>query len=107
LFEVWPRDMAPGFYDTVLSTCSAAGFEPRLDEQAAGNTVWGNLARGRGVALINASLAEQLPRGITLVELAHPTATLAYDAVWLQAERPLIQRSLRVAAQLASDAGWL
>jgi DNA-binding transcriptional LysR family regulator len=107
LFEVWPRDMAPGFYDTVVGTCRTAGFEPRLDEQAAGNTVWGNLARGRGVALINASLAEQLPRGITLNELAQPTATLTYAAVWHQGERPLIQRSLQTAAQLASEAGWL
>ena len=107
LFEVWPRDMAPGFYDTVVGACRTAGFEPRLDEQAAGNTVWGNLARGRGVALINASLAEQLPRGITLIELAHPTAALAYDAVWHQGERPLLQRSLQVATQLGNDAGWL
>ena len=107
LFEVWPRDMAPGFYDTVVGTCRTAGFEPSLDEQAAGNTVWGNLTRGRGVALINASLAEQLPRGITLVELAPPTATLTYDAVWHQGELPLIQRSLEVAAQLAREAGWL
>jgi DNA-binding transcriptional LysR family regulator len=107
LFEVWPRDMAPGFYDTVVGTCRTAGFEPRLDEQAAGNTVWGNLAHGRGVALINASLAGQLPRGITLVELAESAATLTYEAVWHQGERPLIQRSLDVAAQLGHDAGWL
>jgi DNA-binding transcriptional LysR family regulator len=107
LFEVWPRDMAPGFYDTIVGTCRTAGFEPRLDEQAAGNTVWGNLARGRGVALINASLAEQLPRGITLIDIRQPTATLTYDAVWHQGARPLIQRSLEVAAQLAHDAGWL
>ena len=107
LFEVWPRDMAPGFYDTVVGTCRAAGFEPQLDEQAAGNTVWGNLARGRGVALINASLAEQLPRGISLVELAGPAATLTHAAVWHQGESPLIQRILQAAAQLASEAGWL
>jgi DNA-binding transcriptional LysR family regulator len=107
LFEVWPRDMAPGFYDTVVSACRAAGFEPKLDEQAAGNTVWGNLARGRGVALINASLAEQLPRGISLVKLAEPTATLTYAAIWHQDQRPLIQRSLDTVGQLASEGGWL
>ena len=107
MFEVWPRDMAPGFYDTVVGTCRMAGFEPQLDEQATGNTVWGNLARGRGVALINASLARQLPRGIALVELTQPTPTLTYDAVWHQGERALIQRSLEAAAQLASEAGWL
>src|SRR5262249_27545245 len=27
-FELWPRDMAPGFYDTIIATCRAAGFEP-------------------------------------------------------------------------------
>jgi DNA-binding transcriptional LysR family regulator len=107
LFEIWPRDMAPGFYDTVVGTCRTAGFEPQLDEQATGNTVWGNLARGRGVALINASLAEQLPRGITLVELTQPAATLTYDAVWHQGGLPLTQRALEVAAQLVNDAGWL
>jgi DNA-binding transcriptional LysR family regulator len=107
LFEVWPREMAPGFYDTVIGACRTAGFEPTLDEQAAGNVVWGNLASGRGVALINASLREQLPRGVALVELVEPAATLTYDAVWQQAENPLIQRALDVADRLAKEAGWL
>lgn len=106
-FELWPREMAPGFYDTVVSSCRTAGFEPKLDEQAAGNTVWGNLARGRGVALINASLIEQLPRGIALVQLAQPTTTLSFDLVWHQGELPLIERTLEVAAQLATDSHWL
>jgi DNA-binding transcriptional LysR family regulator len=105
-FEVWPREMAPGFYDTVVGTCRTAGFEPTLDEQAAGNTVWGNIARGRGVALINASIAEQLPRGITLVELLQP-ATLTIDAVWRQDELPLIERTLETAAQLSAEGNWL
>jgi DNA-binding transcriptional LysR family regulator len=104
--ELWPRDMAPGFYDTVTAACRAAGFEPHIDEQAAGNTVWGNLARGRGAALINASLAEQLPAGIALVDLAQPIE-LTYDAVWPRGGRPLIERSLRVVAALAAEAGWL
>jgi DNA-binding transcriptional LysR family regulator len=106
-FEVWPREMAPGFYDTVVGICRTAGFEPTLDEQAAGNIVWGNLAAGRGVALINGSLQEQLPRGIALVELVEPRATLTYDAVWQQEEHPLIQRTLDVASRLAREADWL
>jgi DNA-binding transcriptional LysR family regulator len=107
LFEVWPREMAPGFYDIVVGTCRAAGFEPRLDEQATGNTVWGNLARGRGVALINASLSEQLPRGIVLVELAQPAATLTIDAVWNEGGLPLVERALEVVAELAEEEDWL
>jgi DNA-binding transcriptional LysR family regulator len=106
-FELWPRDMAPGFYDMVVGTCRTAGFEPQLDEHAAGNIVWGNIARGRGVALINASIAQQLPPGVMLVELAQPAAPLAYDAVWHQEELPLIERTLEIAAQLAKQENWL
>jgi DNA-binding transcriptional LysR family regulator len=107
LFELWPREMAPGFYDIVVGTCRTAGFEPKVDEQATGNTVWGNLAQDRGVALINASLDEQLPRGITLVDLAQPMATLTIDAVWHGVELPLVVRTLDVAARLAKERDWL
>ena len=64
------------------------------------------IARGRGVALINASIAEQLPRGIALVALAQP-ATLTFDAVWHQGELPLIERTLMIAAQLAREGDWM
>ena len=99
--------MAPGFYDTVVGACRAAGFEPELDEHAAGNTVWGYLARGRGIALINASLSEQLPAGIKLLELAPPSASLAIDAIWHQGEMAVIERALDAAAGLAAERDWL
>ncbi len=105
-FELWPREMAAGFFDAVVAACHAAGFEPELDEHAAGNMVWGFVARGRGVALINASLAEQLPRGVTLLE-ATPAATLTFDAVWHQRGLATVQRALDVAAELADERDWL
>jgi DNA-binding transcriptional LysR family regulator len=106
-FELWPREMAPGFYDAVIGTCRAAGFEPTIDEQATGNTVWGNIARGRGVALINASISQQLPRGIRLIELEQPGAVFTYEAVWHQGDLPLIMRTLETAAELAGIGHWL
>jgi DNA-binding transcriptional LysR family regulator len=33
--ELWPQTMSPGYYDSVVAACRDAGFEPRLDEQAA------------------------------------------------------------------------
>jgi DNA-binding transcriptional LysR family regulator len=105
-FEVWPREMAPGFYDSVVGACHDAGFEPMLDENAAGNTVWGYLARGRGVALINNSLIEQLPRGVTLVQLASPTTRITYEAVWHRDDLPVIERVLEVAAHLSEARHW-
>jgi DNA-binding transcriptional LysR family regulator len=106
-FEIWPHEMAPGFYEAVTGTCRAAGFEPALDEHATGNTVWGNIARGRGVGLINASLAEQLPRGVALVDLANSSPTLNYDMVWLHAGLQVIARVLDVADRLAQEQGWV
>jgi DNA-binding transcriptional LysR family regulator len=68
--------------------------------------VWGYLARGRGVALINNSLAEQLPRGVTLIELAPPGAVLTYEAVWQRRDLPAIDRVLDAVAQLADELNW-
>jgi DNA-binding transcriptional LysR family regulator len=106
-FEIWPRDMAPGFYDAVLAACRAAGFEAQLDERATGNTVWGYLARGRGVALINDSLREQQPRGVTLVDAAGADHTLTIEAIWHRDAPPTVDRVVDAATQLAKEGAWL
>jgi DNA-binding transcriptional LysR family regulator len=105
--ELWPHTMSPGYYDAVVAACRDAGFEPRLDEQA-GSTVWGNIARGRGVGLVVGSLRYQLPRGLTLVALASPAPTVTIDLVW-PADRttPAVWRLVDVADRLAEDRGWL
>jgi DNA-binding transcriptional LysR family regulator len=106
-FEVWPRQMSPGYYDVVVGACRAAGFEPSLDEHGAGSTVWGYIAQGRGAGLVVSSLFEQLPPGITLVNLAPPRPTLAINAVWLDdGEPPTVGRFLDVAASMAAECGW-
>jgi DNA-binding transcriptional LysR family regulator len=106
-FQLWPREMAPGFYDAVVAACTAAGFEPERDEQAAGSTVWGNLARGRGVALVVGSLIDQLPRGVQLLDLAPPPPRLAISAVWPQRNELLaVDRIVEVTARLARERAW-
>ena len=106
--ELWPQAMSPGYYDAVVAACREAGFEPRLDEQAAGSTVWGDIARGRGVGLVVGSLRHQLPRGLTLRPLVPPAPTLAVDLVW-PTERitPAALRLIDVADRLARDRAWL
>jgi len=106
--ELWPETMSPGYYDAVIAACRDAGFEPRRDEQAAGSTVWGNIARGRGVGLVVGSLRLQLPRGLTLITLAAPAPMLAIDLAWL-ADRatPAIRRLVDVADRLAQERAWL
>lgn len=106
--ELWPQSMSPGYYDAVVAACRDAGFEPVLDEQAAGSTVWGNIARGRGVGLVVASLRHQLPRGLALIPLAAPAPTLAIDLAWpTERTTPAIRRLIDAADRLAQDRGWL
>jgi DNA-binding transcriptional LysR family regulator len=106
--ELWPREMAPGYYDAVVAVCRDAGFEPRCDEQAAGSTVWGNIAQGRGVGLVVGSLVDQLPRGITLLELSEPRAVLTIDLVWhRESASPAVRHLAAAAGWVAAERKWL
>ena len=107
--ELWPREMTPGYYDAVVSACRAAGFEPRLDKEGAGSTVWGYIAQGRGIGLVVASLAEQPPSGVRLIDIAPPLPPpLGITAVW-QPDGMLaaVERLLELATELAAEHGWV
>jgi len=104
---VAPGD-GPGLYDTVVGAAKSAGFDPVLDEHAGGSTVWGNIARGRGVGLVNESLVEQLPRGIRLIKVSAPRPTLAISAVWRRdGDVPAIDRLLETARALGANSHWM
>ena len=106
--ELWPREMTPGYYDAVMSACRAAGFELRLDQHGAGSTVWGYIAQSRGIGLVVASLAEQLPSGVKLIDIAPPVPPpLGVTAVWQpDAMLATVDRLLETAAELATEHGW-
>src|SRR5579875_2728350 len=107
LFELWPRDMAPGFYDAVLAACRGAGFEPRFDEHTAGSTVWGNIAQNRGVGLVVRSLIDQLPRSIVLVPLTS-RPVLILDLVWHQdIAPPALRHLVQTTGQVSHQRDWL
>ncbi|MHB6912142.1 LysR family transcriptional regulator [Streptomyces sp. DB-54] len=100
-FQLWPRDMSPGYYDAVLDACRGAGFEPALDGTASGTNAWAGIAAGRGINLVVASLARQLPRDITLVPLTPPGPSLTIEAVWRTDHRhPATTHLLDVCADL-------
>jgi DNA-binding transcriptional LysR family regulator len=106
-FELWPREMSPGYYDAIVAACRAAGFEPRVDEHGAGSTVWGYIAQGRGIGLVVSSLIEQLPRGVKLVDLAPPRPMLTVNAVWRpDHEIAAIERFFDTAKRLAQERRW-
>jgi DNA-binding transcriptional LysR family regulator len=105
--ELWPHEMAPGYYDAVMAACRTAGFEPRIDQHGAGSTVWSFIAEGRGVGLVVSSLVEQLPSGVELVDVAPPRPMLTVNAVWRRdQELPTIDRFFESAIRLAQERSW-
>ncbi len=108
-FELWPRQMAPGFYDAVVAACRGAGFEPRIDKTATGSVVWGTIAQGRGVALVVGSLEFQVPRGVALVSLRSPEpAPLHVDVVWPNdLVGPAVEQFSDLARNIATQKGWI
>ena len=59
------------------------------------------------MGLINESLAEQLPRGVKLVDLADPQPRIGIDAVWHGRDPlPVVERVLEVAGALGAERGW-
>jgi DNA-binding transcriptional LysR family regulator len=105
--ELWPHEMAPGYYDAIVAACRTAGFEPSIDHHGAGSTVWGYIADGRGVGLVVSSLIEQLPRGVKLVDLTPPRPMLTVNAVWRHDhELHAIERFFETAKELAQERRW-
>jgi DNA-binding transcriptional LysR family regulator len=105
--ELWPHEMAPGYYEAIIAACHSAGFEPKVDQHGAGSTVWGYIAEGRGVGLVVSSLVEQLPRGVKLLDLAPPRPMVTVNAVWRRDhELPAIERLFETAKQLAQERNW-
>jgi DNA-binding transcriptional LysR family regulator len=106
-FELWPHEMAPGYYEAVMAACHTAGFDPEVDQHGAGSTVWGYIADGRGVGLVVSSLIEQLPRGVALIDVAPPRPMLTVNAVWRpEVALPAIERVFECAGRIADERHW-
>jgi DNA-binding transcriptional LysR family regulator len=106
-FCIWPRAMAPGFYDSVIAACRAAGFEPRVDVDEAGHTIWNAIASGRGIGLTVGSTERRPPGGIAVVHLAQPQPTLTVATAVPSGDAPLVRRFLATARTTAARNGWL
>jgi len=107
LLELWPHEMAPGYYEAIVAACRAAGFEPKIDQHGAGSTVWSYIAQGRGVGLVVGSLIEQLPRGVKLIDLPPPRPMLTVTAVWHHSHAIAgIERFVETAQRVADERQW-
>ncbi len=76
-FILPPRDLAPGLFDLVIGQCRAAGFAPRITQQARQmQTVISLVACGMGVALVPSSVQNLKRPGVQYRSLLGPAAAV-------------------------------
>jgi len=83
-FVLFPRELEPQTYDSYVGACVAAGFAPRVAQQATGlQTILGLVAGGVGVAFVAGSVGRHLARsGVVFRPLLGPAPTLTTGAAW-------------------------
>jgi DNA-binding transcriptional LysR family regulator len=82
-FVLFPRELAPRLYDSLVGLCRRAGFEPRIRSESF-HTSWevGVLADVPVVALVPESVARQLPAGLVSVRISEPVERIDTALLW-------------------------
>jgi DNA-binding transcriptional LysR family regulator len=82
-FVLFPRELAPRLYDTLVGLCRQAGFEPTIRRESF-HTDWelDVLADVPVVAITPESVARALPDGVVAVPLGEPRARLETSLVY-------------------------
>ena len=106
-FILFPRANAPGLYDDVVSCCKAAGFSPRVTQEAIQmQTIISLVSAELGVALIPASLTNLQRTGVTYKQLQTDSPLTEIHLAWrLGDDLPALRVFIEVATQTARAAG--
>ena len=102
-FILFPRPNAPGLYDDVVSCCKAAGFSPRVEQEAIQmQTIISLVSAELGVALIPASLTNLRRTGVVYKPLKQQTPLTEIHLAWRRGdELPALRVFVDLAVGLA------
>jgi DNA-binding transcriptional LysR family regulator len=79
----FPREVAPSYYDLVISSCKDAGFSLHVTHQAEQYlTILGLIAGGLGLALVPASVSTIGMRGVAFRALQAPLPQVELAVVY-------------------------
>ncbi len=82
-FILFPRELAPGLYDDIVSFCRSAGFSPRVEQEAVQmQTILSLVSAEMGVALIPASLVHLGRTGVTCKPLREAAPQTEIGIAW-------------------------
>ncbi|MEJ6487306.1 LysR family transcriptional regulator [Nostoc punctiforme UO1] len=97
-FILFPRILAPGLYDLIISLCQQAGFSPSVSQQAIQmQTIVSLVAAEIGVAIVPASLQNLQRTGVVYKNIEPVSSKVAIAMIWRSSETsPTIQRFLEI-----------
>lgn len=102
-FILFPRSLAPGLYDPIVSLCLQAGFSPIAGQEAIQmQTIISLVAAEMGVAIVPASMQNFQRTGVVYKHLQEPTCMVAIALIWRNTPTPAVQRFLQTARDLSS-----
>jgi len=86
-FILFPRQAGAGLYDLIVGYCNAAGFMPRVEQEAIQTTTIVSLvAAGMGIALVPASLRHMRRTGVVYRPLAEPSPQMEVGLAWREGD---------------------
>ena len=99
-FILFPRSLAPGLYDPIVSLCQQAGFSPIAAQEAIQmQTIVSLVAAEMGVAIVPASMQNFQRSGVVYKSLPESTCIVAIALIWRSDPTAAVQRFLEVARQ--------
>jgi len=103
-FILFPRPNAPGLYDDVVSCCKAAGFSPRVEQEAIQmQTIISLVSAELGVALVPASLTNLRRTGVVYKSLKQQSPLTEIHLAWRRGdELPALRVFVDLAVQQAT-----
>ena len=87
-FALFSRPVAPSVYDHIIARCRAAGFSPRVVQEAAGwHTLVSLVGAGVGIALIPRSLRQFKQEDVAYRSVQDLSVEMELSAVWKRGDR--------------------
>lgn len=103
-FILFPRFLAPGLYDSIISFCQQAGFSPIAAQEALQmQTIVSLVAAEMGVAIVPESMQNFQRRGVVYKPLQESSPIVSIALIWRDNPTPAVQRFLQTARNLSGD----
>jgi DNA-binding transcriptional LysR family regulator len=101
-FILFPRSLAPGLYDQIITLCQQADFSPTVAQEAIQmQTIVSLVAAQMGVAIVPASLQNLQRTGVIYKAVEEPTPKVAIASIWRHDDlSATVQRFLEIARQV-------